>query len=117
MRAGQDLFDRLLELALAQNRALTEGRLEEAVGIMERRQELVSAVQKIDGSPPLEAPGINQTAAAALRRTLDVDVDSRTAALSLMNDVAARLESVRKMRALCRDLVPGSFGPARSAKV
>jgi hypothetical protein len=85
---------RLIDLARAQHAALAEGKLDEALALMEKRQSVIDEIRRTGGGPVRRD---------VIRETLSIDDDICSAVRSGMKDISSVLDGIEKLKRYCRD--------------
>jgi hypothetical protein len=111
---------RLLDLARGQKAALEAGNLDEVLILVVKRQQVLRAIQKIDGSASGQAgPGNSfgadgepASSAALIREVLSIDEEAGAIARAGMQDASIKLGKINTFKVVCQGVFDAS--PPRS---
>jgi|Deesub1362A_J573_1020465.scaffolds.fasta_scaffold00087_93 predicted membrane chloride channel (bestrophin family) len=116
MKRLLELYQKILEITRQQKKALLQGRLHEATELQKRRQSIVEEIQNIDMTMSF-APSkrendsrkedFSREIQAAIKEILAIDSEMKTIIQVELNSLGERLESLNKVKALCRNVSPG----------
>jgi|GEM_PF-2360417 len=109
-------YDEILELAEAQKEALLEGRLEKAIELLERRQEIIDKIQNVDrevtsdhlfnssagkNDPVMEEFSVEKL--AVIEKILSVDKEMQSIIHTKTVSISKKLDNIHRLRAFCHN--------------
>ena len=108
------LYNELYEIAMAQKRALIEGRIGDAVKLQDKRQGIFNRLldSEEEGSPATEKddPALPKKIKMAIEKILVVDREMQKLIHTELGSMTSRLNNVQKTRAFFHSAVPALPG-------
>lgn len=106
------LYKKLLGLAEDQLKALEEGRDEEALECLEKRQRIIDEIQNLDA---IEKKGHEREDSyhkirISVEKIISIDLKIRNFLNKELNSISPRLEAIQKAKTFCRNITYSQEG-------